>query len=125
SRDRRLLAAGGGGGTLTVWDWQHRLAVSDCRGSCYDVTAVAFSPGGSTLASRGRYEARILEGAPGRENFQKLPGAPRISPAGCAFPPTAVASREVVCTGLRRETSSYGNSKTVAASAHSAACAAT
>jgi WD40 repeat protein len=49
-----LLAAGEGGGRLTVWDVASKMPRVYCRGGHYDVTAVAFSPDGQTVASGGR-----------------------------------------------------------------------
>ena len=39
-----LLAAGDAGGNMTIWDLGLRIPRSYCRGSPYDVFAVAFSP---------------------------------------------------------------------------------
>jgi len=66
SFDNRLLAAGSGGGTLTVWDWEKCLPISHCHGSSFDIFAVAFSPDGVTVASGGRYEAKLWDVATGR-----------------------------------------------------------
>jgi serine/threonine protein kinase/WD40 repeat protein len=60
-----LLAAGDSGGTLTIWDLRTKSVVNRCRGSQYDVLAVAFSPDGSTLASAGRREAKLWDTATG------------------------------------------------------------
>jgi len=56
-----LLAAGDSGGTVTVWDLTRREIGSYCLGSTYDVYAVAFSPDGATLASCGRYAAKLWD----------------------------------------------------------------
>ncbi len=56
-----LLAAGDSGGTVTVWDLNRRQIGSYCLGSTYDVYALAFSPDGATLASCGRYAAKLWD----------------------------------------------------------------
>lgn len=60
-----LLAAGDSGGTV----WIHSLSQpwrTPCRGSSYDVYALAFSPDGTTLASSGRADVRFWDVATGR-----------------------------------------------------------
>ena len=52
--ERWLLATGDAGGTVTVWDLKKQVPMNYCRGSQYDIYAVAFSPDGTTLASAGR-----------------------------------------------------------------------
>ena len=64
--ERWLLAAGDAGGTVTVWDLKKQVPINFCRGSFYDIYAVAFSPDGTTLASAGRYEAKLWDVATGR-----------------------------------------------------------
>ncbi|MHB9008615.1 MAG: protein kinase family protein [Limisphaerales bacterium] len=49
-----LLAAGDLGTGIVVWDLHTRLPRSFCRGSTWNVQALAFHPGGLTLASAGR-----------------------------------------------------------------------
>ncbi len=56
-----LLAAGDSGGSVTVWDLNRRQIGSYCLGSTYDVYALAFSPDGATLASCGRYAAKLWD----------------------------------------------------------------
>jgi WD40 repeat protein len=60
-----LLAAGDAGGLLTVWDVGSKLLRAHCYGSAHEVTAVAFSPDGQTIASGGR-GVRIWDLATGR-----------------------------------------------------------
>lgn len=79
SRDRRraaspadakadgwLLAAGDEGSTVTIWDLTRRIPRSYCRGTGYDVRAVAFSSDGVTLACSGHGQTRIWDAASGR-----------------------------------------------------------
>ncbi len=61
-----LLAAGDSGGTVTIWDMNTRAPRSFCRGSSYDVHALAFRPDGMTLASAGREVVRLWDIATGR-----------------------------------------------------------
>jgi serine/threonine protein kinase len=49
-----LLASGEEGGTVVVWDLRTRRVKSRCHSAAWDVSAVAFSPDGTTLASAGR-----------------------------------------------------------------------
>jgi WD40 repeat protein len=67
SREGRgwLLAAGDGGGVLRVWDVGTKMPRAHCYGSPYEVTAIAFSPDGQTIASGGRV-VRIWDLATGR-----------------------------------------------------------
>jgi serine/threonine protein kinase/WD40 repeat protein len=61
-----LLAVGGLGGDLTIWDVQAKIPRSYCRGSRYDVHRLAFSPDGMSLASVGRDHAMLWDVATGR-----------------------------------------------------------
>jgi serine/threonine protein kinase/WD40 repeat protein len=61
-----LLAAGGNGGTVTIWDLQAKVFKSQFRGSPFDVYAVAFNPDGTILASAGRSEAKLWNASTGR-----------------------------------------------------------
>jgi WD40 repeat protein len=61
-----LLAAGDAGGTVTIWDLDRNIPPTRCRGSAYGVHALVFSPDGMTLASAGRYEAKLWDIATGR-----------------------------------------------------------
>jgi WD40 repeat protein len=61
-----LLAAGDAGGVVTVWDTGAKIPRAFCRGSRYGVHAVAFSPDGMTLASAGRYRAKLWNVATGQ-----------------------------------------------------------
>jgi WD40 repeat protein/tRNA A-37 threonylcarbamoyl transferase component Bud32 len=62
--DGRRLVVGRAGGALAVWDWRggHFLT---CSGAQYDVSAVAFSPDGTLLASGGRGPALLWDAASG------------------------------------------------------------
>ncbi|HXY33035.1 MAG TPA: serine/threonine-protein kinase [Planctomycetaceae bacterium] len=64
--DKWLLAGGDAGGTVTIWDLGRKAALAFCRGSVYDVYALAFSPDGVTLASTGRGHTRLWDIATGR-----------------------------------------------------------
>jgi WD40 repeat protein len=79
-----LLAAGSSGGDLTIWDVQAKAARSFCRGSAYDVSRLAFSPDGMTLASVGRYHPMLWDVASGRLVL-RLGGRNRMS--SLAFSP--------------------------------------
>ncbi|HKM52952.1 MAG TPA: hypothetical protein VJY33_06035, partial [Isosphaeraceae bacterium] len=61
-----LLAVGDVAGGLSIWDTYNRIPISYCRGSYYEVIAVAFSPDGSTLASCGRSTPKLWDLATGR-----------------------------------------------------------
>ena len=61
-----LLAAGDSGGTVTIWDVRARTPRSFCRGSNYDVYALAFRPDGQTLASAGREVVKLWDITTGR-----------------------------------------------------------
>jgi serine/threonine protein kinase/WD40 repeat protein len=64
---RWQLAAGDGGGNVTVWDLGSEIlrVRSVCRGSHNEVFALSFSPDGSMLASAGRTRARLWDPATG------------------------------------------------------------
>jgi serine/threonine protein kinase/WD40 repeat protein len=61
-----LLAAGEAGGGITVWDVARRITRTQCLGSDFDVSGVAFSPDGTLLASVGRSAPRLWDVATGR-----------------------------------------------------------
>ena len=61
-----LLASCDAGGEVIVWDLHGRIPRSYCRGSLFDVYAVAFSPDGTTLASCGRGEVKLWDLATGQ-----------------------------------------------------------
>jgi serine/threonine protein kinase/WD40 repeat protein len=61
-----LLAAGEVGGNITIWDVDRKLARTQCPGSTYEVTGVAFSPDSTLLASVGRNAPRVWDVVTGR-----------------------------------------------------------
>lgn len=61
-----LLAAGGKGGALSVWDLETQNTVNQFQGSYFDIYATAISPDGATLASAGRDGMRFWDVATGR-----------------------------------------------------------
>ncbi len=65
SRNGQRLAVGDAGGSVTIWDWKNRRLLSVCRGSPFDVYALAFNPDGTLLTSGGRYAARLWDAATG------------------------------------------------------------
>jgi len=70
--DKWLLAGGDAGGSVTIWDLDRKAALAFCRGSYYDVYALAFSPDGVTLASTGRSRTMLWDIATGRLLLQVL-----------------------------------------------------
>jgi serine/threonine protein kinase/WD40 repeat protein len=66
-RRRWQLAAGDGGGNVTVWDLGSEIprVRSICRGSWNEVFALSFSPDGSMLASAGRSHPRLWDPSTG------------------------------------------------------------
>ena len=62
-----LLAAGDGGGTVTVWDLQLKVPRCYGRGSSNAVSLLAFSPDGMTLASAGRWMIQLWDLASGQQ----------------------------------------------------------
>jgi WD40 repeat protein len=68
-----VVAAGNAGGTINVYQVAERRLKVICRGSHYDVYAVAFGPDGMTLASSGRGEVRLWDLGTGR-NLLTIPG---------------------------------------------------
>jgi serine/threonine protein kinase len=63
---RWVLAAGDASGSVTVWDLYQRCVRCLGRGSNYDVSTLAFTPDGTTLASSGRATVRLWDIASGR-----------------------------------------------------------
>jgi serine/threonine protein kinase/WD40 repeat protein len=63
---RWLLASGGAGGIVTIWDLRTRQVKTRCHGSCWDIQTVAFSPDGMTLASAGHSASELWDTATGR-----------------------------------------------------------
>jgi serine/threonine protein kinase/WD40 repeat protein len=61
-----LLAAGESGGIATVWDLHTGAPRSSCRGSSYEVYALAFRPDGMTLASASEGRINLWDVATGR-----------------------------------------------------------
>jgi WD40 repeat protein len=68
-----LVAAGDAGGTVCIYQVAGRNVQSICRGSEYDVYALAFSPDGMTLASSGRARVKFWDVRTGR-SLLALPG---------------------------------------------------
>lgn len=56
-----LLAAGGRGGALTVWDVNKKVPRNRLRGSGWDVFSVCFRPDAAVLASAGRDHVRLWD----------------------------------------------------------------
>ena len=56
-----LLAAGDRAAVVTIYDLERRQTRSICRGSGYDIFAVAFSHDGAMLASSGRGSAHLRD----------------------------------------------------------------
>ncbi|MFO0888291.1 MAG: serine/threonine-protein kinase [Isosphaeraceae bacterium] len=79
-----LMAAGGEGGTLVIWDLAARERRANCPGSVLGIYALAFSPDGTTLASTGRNVTRLWDTATGRELLQ-IPEGNLLT--GLAFSP--------------------------------------
>jgi serine/threonine protein kinase/WD40 repeat protein len=61
-----LLAAGESGGITTLWDLRTGIPRSICRGSNYEVYALAFRPDGMTLASASHRWVYLWDVATGR-----------------------------------------------------------
>jgi WD40 repeat protein len=59
------LAIGDAGGTIRVWRTATREPLSTCRGSAYDVFALAFHVNGVILASAGRSEIHVWDASTG------------------------------------------------------------
>lgn len=63
--DGRLLASGDDSG-VAIWDLASRIPLTYCRASRGATRAIAFSPDGMTLATCGRYAARLWSVVNGR-----------------------------------------------------------
>ena len=61
-----LLASADAGGGVVVWNVTSGAPLSFCRGSQYEVYAVAFSPDGMTLATAGRGSTKLWNVATGQ-----------------------------------------------------------
>jgi len=61
-----FVAGGDAAGKTTIWDLGRRVPITQCRGSYYNVSALAFSPDGVTLATTGRAESKLWDIATGR-----------------------------------------------------------
>jgi WD40 repeat protein len=66
SADGRWIAAGQSGGNVFLGDWATGRTIAHCRGTHYDVFAVAFNADGTLLASGGRGPVRLWDTASGR-----------------------------------------------------------
>ena len=83
---RWLLAAGTGSGTVTIHEAATGDVRSTCRGSHYEVLAVAFHPNGTMLASAGRGPPHLWDVDSGRELLSLDSGGyPTDFPRGLAF----------------------------------------
>jgi len=60
------LAVGSHGTGIAVWDLDLRTPITFCRGSPWEVSAIAFSPDGVTLASSGRSGVRLWDATTGQ-----------------------------------------------------------
>ncbi len=86
--DKWLLATGEAGSAVTIWDLRAKQRTT-CRGSAWNVNAVAFSPDGTILASAGRNEAKLWDAATG-QLLLNLVGSPvRAWQTSVAFSPDA------------------------------------
>jgi eukaryotic-like serine/threonine-protein kinase len=61
-----LLASADAGGGVVIWNVTTGAPLSFCRGSQYEVYAVAFSPDGMTMASSGRGPTKLWNVATGQ-----------------------------------------------------------
>ena len=61
-----LLAIGDSGGGVTIWEVPVQRLRTPCRGAEYGVSALAFNPDGSLLASAGRHPTKLWDTATGR-----------------------------------------------------------
>jgi WD40 repeat protein len=60
-----LIAAGASGGNIIIWDLSSRATKTVCRGSYWEVNALAFSPDGTILASGGRGPVKLWDATTG------------------------------------------------------------
>jgi serine/threonine protein kinase/WD40 repeat protein len=90
-----LLAAGDESGTVKVWDCGAQMPRSVCRGSNYQISSVAFSPDGMTLASTARQFVKLWDIATGRFlldlGWANVMTAAAFSPDGKLLASSAVA----------------------------------
>ena len=89
------LAAGDAGGTVTLWDASAQIPLTYCRGSRWDIFAVAFAPDDTILASSGRERARLWDSGTGAMLLEIAPHADFM--AGLAFSPDG---RRLVIGGM-------------------------
>jgi WD40 repeat protein len=81
STPRWQLAAGDGGGTVTLFDLQNRRIRNIGRGSNNDIKALAFRPDGAVLVSLGRRLATLRDVATGRTILSVLAGNTHLAVA--------------------------------------------
>lgn len=70
-----LLAAGGQGGYVSIWELGTRKLRARCVGAIYDIYSVAFSPDATLVASCGRDFARVWNVATSNELLQASTGS--------------------------------------------------
>lgn len=61
-----LVAAGDAGGKVSIWNLRNGTEMAHCRGGHLQVSEIAFSPDGATLASGGRGQVKLWDVATGR-----------------------------------------------------------
>jgi len=76
SRDGKHLATGGVGGIITLWEWSSRRRLAELVGHGRGINAVAFSPDGSSLATRdsaGLVNGYVFPSFPSFPHVQSVP----------------------------------------------------
>jgi len=85
--DGWLLAVGDAGSGVTIWDLRKKQLRTLCRGSSWNVNAVAFSPDGTMLASTGRHETKLWDATTGQLLLNVVPSPYRNWLTDLAFAP--------------------------------------